>query len=118
MSLYNLLAQALQPCDNPHACVPPPSTSRAVCGVPIWKREPPLAQVKRVEEMVSPKSHALCADLTAEGLTGYQILIQTIHCFHVALLDVKSSNLRILDDTLLLHTLGQWHVAMLQTPAD
>lgn len=59
------------------------------------------------------------ADLTdvKKRLTGNQILIQTIHNLHITILDHEFSDLRIFDDTLLLHTLRQWHIAVLQTPA-
>ena len=51
-------------------------------------------------------------------LTSHQIFIQTVHCLYVVRLDFESSNLRILNNALLLYTLGQWHVAMLQAPSD
>jgi hypothetical protein len=51
-------------------------------------------------------------------LTGHQVLVQSVHCLHVTVLDFEASNLRVLDDPFLLHTLGQGHVAVLQAPAD
>jgi len=45
-----------------------------------------------------------------------QIFIQSIHCLHIPVLNLKSIHHSISSDSLLCHTLWQRHIPMLQTP--
>lgn len=54
--------------------------------------------------------------VSVRELTRNKILIQVIHPLHILLPDLEASNISVLYDSLLLHTLGQGNKTVLQTP--